>query len=152
MSVPRAQCQVFATTFNPEGARMGNKVLRQRLKGPAVAAYYPRKTATIKDVKREFGPILATWDDAEEDRFEYIEEYAEAEREECAQEEDGTLPRPARSDDLETPMVDNLSDRARQVTIPAMHRSELYDGLPGFSAGNVIDEDAAKHERVLAGE
>ncbi|PTB79200.1 putative mitochondral 37S ribosomal protein S27 [Trichoderma longibrachiatum ATCC 18648] len=82
MSVPRerlvalmkAQCQVFASTFNPEGIRMGNKVLRQRLKGPALAAYYPRKLATIKDVKREFGPILATWDEAEEDRFEYIEE------------------------------------------------------------------------------
>lgn len=55
---------------------MGNKVLRQRLKGPALAAYYPRKVATIKDVKREFGPVLATWDEAEEDRFEYIEEYA----------------------------------------------------------------------------
>ncbi|TFB05457.1 Mitochondrial 37S ribosomal protein S27 [Trichoderma ghanense] len=82
MSVPRerlvalmkAQCQVFASTFNPEGIRMGNKVLRQRLKGPALAAYYPRKLASIKDVKREFGPVLATWDDAEEDRFEYIEE------------------------------------------------------------------------------
>ncbi|UNI20035.1 hypothetical protein JDV02_006165 [Purpureocillium takamizusanense] len=85
MSVPRArivelmkaQCQVFATTFNPKGVRMGNKILRQRLKGPAVAAYYPRKTATIRDVKREFGPHLTTWDDAEEDRFEYIEELKE---------------------------------------------------------------------------
>lgn len=56
---------------------MGNKVLRQRLKGPAVAAYYPRKMATIKDVKREFGPVLATWDEGEEDRFEYIEEYVD---------------------------------------------------------------------------
>ncbi|KAL6860309.1 hypothetical protein ACO1O0_004336 [Amphichorda felina] len=82
MSVPRArlldlmktQCQVFATTYNPEGIRLGNKVLRQRLRGPALAAYYPRKTATIKDVKRVFGPQLTTWDDAEEDRFEYIEE------------------------------------------------------------------------------
>ena len=74
----QAQCQVFATTFNPQAVRMGNKVLRQRLKGPAVAAYYPRKTVTIKDVKREFGPILATWDEAEEDRFEYIEEYGQS--------------------------------------------------------------------------
>ncbi|KAH7157043.1 mitochondrial ribosomal subunit S27-domain-containing protein [Dactylonectria macrodidyma] len=82
MSVPRArvldlmkaQCQVFATSFNPQGVRMGNKILRQRLKGPATAAYYPRKTATIKDLKREFGPVLGTWDEAEEDRFEYIEE------------------------------------------------------------------------------
>ncbi len=54
---------------------MGNKVLRQRLKGPAVAAYYPRKAATIKDLKTEFGPHLTTWDEAEEDRFEYIQEY-----------------------------------------------------------------------------
>jgi small subunit ribosomal protein S33 len=39
-----------------------------------MATYYPRKTATIQDLKREFGPTLATWDEAEEDRFEYIEE------------------------------------------------------------------------------
>ncbi|KAI9903279.1 hypothetical protein N3K66_002631 [Trichothecium roseum] len=82
MSIPRArlldlwkaQCQVFATVYNPEGTRQGTKVLRQRLKGPALASYYPRKLATIKDVKKEFGPHLHTWDDAEEDRFEYIEE------------------------------------------------------------------------------
>ncbi|KJZ80364.1 hypothetical protein HIM_00214 [Hirsutella minnesotensis 3608] len=82
MSVPRArvlelmkaQCQIFATTYNPERVRMGSKILRQRLKGPALASYYPRKLATIKDVKREFGPILDTWDEQEEDRFDYIEE------------------------------------------------------------------------------
>lgn len=39
-----------------------------------MVAYYPRKTATIKDLKKEFGPVLTTWDEAEEDRFEYIEE------------------------------------------------------------------------------
>ncbi|PFH59080.1 hypothetical protein XA68_12820 [Ophiocordyceps unilateralis] len=85
MSVPRArlldllkaQCQIFATTYNPEGIRMGNKVLRQRLKGPALSSYYPRKLATIKDVKREFGPHLTTWDEAEEDRLDYIEELKE---------------------------------------------------------------------------
>ncbi|KAK8146773.1 mitochondral 37S ribosomal protein S27 [Beauveria asiatica] len=82
MSVPRArvvdlmkaQCKVFATTFNPERTRLGNKVLRQRLRGPAMAAYYPRKIVTIKDVKAEFGPELDTWDPDEEARFEYIEE------------------------------------------------------------------------------
>ncbi|KAF4591544.1 ribosomal protein S27/S33, mitochondrial [Ophiocordyceps camponoti-floridani] len=80
MSVPRArlldlmkvQCQIFATTYNPDRIRMGNKILRQRLKGPVLAAYYPRKLATIKDVKREFGPQLTTWDDAEEERTEHI--------------------------------------------------------------------------------
>ncbi|PHH89791.1 hypothetical protein CDD83_5252 [Cordyceps sp. RAO-2017] len=70
----KAQCQVFATIYNPEGIRMGNKVLRQRLRGPAMAEYYPRKTATISDVNREFGPVLTTWDEEEEDRLEHIEE------------------------------------------------------------------------------
>lgn len=40
-----------------------------------MAAYYPRKIVTIKDVKAEFGPELATWDPDEEARFEYIEEW-----------------------------------------------------------------------------
>lgn len=40
-----------------------------------MAAYYPRKIVTIKDVKTEFGPELQTWDPQEEMRFEYIEEY-----------------------------------------------------------------------------
>ncbi|PHH65187.1 hypothetical protein CDD81_3318 [Ophiocordyceps australis] len=82
MSVPRArlldlmkaQCKIFATVYNPEGTRTGNKVLRQRLRGPALAAYYPRKTASIDDVNREFGPDLETWDDNVEDRLEHLEE------------------------------------------------------------------------------
>ncbi|KAK1594948.1 mitochondrial ribosomal subunit S27-domain-containing protein [Colletotrichum navitas] len=80
MSVPRArlldlmraQCEVFATTFNPEGLRTGNKILRQRLKGPSLASYYPRKVLTIKDVQREFGPELTTYDEEEVDRLEHI--------------------------------------------------------------------------------
>lgn len=70
---PKARCQIFATVYNPEGIRMGNKVLRQRLRGPALAAYYPRKGATLRDVKQEFGPVLTTYDDQEEDRLEYLE-------------------------------------------------------------------------------
>lgn len=54
---------------------MGNKILRQRLKGPALASYYPQKTVTVKDVKREFGPDLTTFDEKEEDRLEHILEY-----------------------------------------------------------------------------
>jgi len=79
MAVPRArildlmkvQCKIFSTTFNPEALRLGNKVLRQRLKGPALAAYYPRKVATIKDLQKLY-PDWETWDDAEEDRLEHI--------------------------------------------------------------------------------
>lgn len=30
---------------------------------------------SLVEMKKVFGPQLTTWDDAEEDRFEYIEEY-----------------------------------------------------------------------------
>ncbi|KAG9243360.1 mitochondrial ribosomal subunit S27-domain-containing protein [Calycina marina] len=65
MSVPRTrlldlmkvQCRIFSHTFNPEGLRLGNKVLRQRLKGPVLAAYYPRKISTLKDLRKAYsGP------------------------------------------------------------------------------------------------
>ena len=66
----QAQCKVFSMTYNPEGVRMGNKVLRQRLRGPALASYYPRKAATIRDLQREFGPDLLAFDEWDEDRLE----------------------------------------------------------------------------------
>jgi len=68
----QAQCRIFSTTFNPEGTRTGNKVLRQRLKGPALAAYYPRRTATLRDLRTAY-PDLETWDEDEEDRLENIQ-------------------------------------------------------------------------------
>ncbi|KAH7321187.1 mitochondrial ribosomal subunit S27-domain-containing protein [Stachybotrys elegans] len=74
LDLMKAQSQVFATAFNPDGIRMGNKVLRQRLKGPALASYYPRKLATVKDVRQEFGPVLSTWDEKEEARMDLVEE------------------------------------------------------------------------------
>ncbi|EFW98751.1 pumilio-family RNA-binding repeat protein [Grosmannia clavigera kw1407] len=78
MSVPRPrlldlmkiQCKIFATTFNPEGVRMGNKVLRQRLRGSALAAYYPRRVVTFKDLQRGFGPDLIADDELDADRLE----------------------------------------------------------------------------------
>lgn len=42
-SYPKVQSRIFNTTFNPTGARLGNKVLRQHLRGPARLAYYPRR-------------------------------------------------------------------------------------------------------------
>ncbi|TVY84886.1 Mitochondrial 37S ribosomal protein S27 [Lachnellula suecica] len=80
MAVPRSrildlmkvQCRIFSHTFNPEGLRLGNKVLRQRLKGPALAAYYPRKMATFKDLKKAYGDDYETFDEGEEERLEKI--------------------------------------------------------------------------------
>ncbi|KAI4135006.1 MAG: hypothetical protein LQ347_001041 [Umbilicaria vellea] len=67
----KLQCRIFSTTFNPERLRSGNKVLRQRLRGPATAAYYPRKVVTFKDLQKAY-PDLETWDEEEEDRLEAI--------------------------------------------------------------------------------
>ncbi|KAI0125106.1 mitochondrial ribosomal subunit S27-domain-containing protein [Xylariales sp. AK1849] len=62
MSVPRArlldlmkvQCEVFSTTYNPNGVRMGNKILRQRLRGPTMAKYYPPKGPSLSTLFKEF--------------------------------------------------------------------------------------------------
>lgn len=72
VNATQAQCRIFSTTFNPEGTRTGNKVLRQRLKGPALAAYYPRRTATLRDLRNAY-PGLETWDEDEEDRLEHLQ-------------------------------------------------------------------------------
>jgi len=53
---------------------MGNKILRERLKGPALAAYYPRKSITIADIQKEFKRYgLETWNEEEEDRLEGLQ-------------------------------------------------------------------------------
>lgn len=55
---------------------MGNKVLRQRLRGPALASYYPRRVATIQDLVKQFRRYkLVLEDEAEYERLEKIEEY-----------------------------------------------------------------------------
>ncbi|KAI9673321.1 MAG: mitochondral 37S ribosomal protein S27 [Trizodia sp. TS-e1964] len=82
MAVPRSrllelmkvQCRIFSTTYNPEGVRTGNKILRQRLRGPALASYYPRRVVTLKDLAAAF-PDLEFYDEDEEDRLESIQVY-----------------------------------------------------------------------------
>ncbi|KAK3315142.1 mitochondrial ribosomal subunit S27-domain-containing protein [Apodospora peruviana] len=82
MSVPRARildlmkarCQVFGTTFNPDGVRTGNKILRQRLKGPSIVSYYPRRLVTHQDFQKEFANLeLTVNNEEEEDRLEHIQ-------------------------------------------------------------------------------
>ncbi len=69
----QAQCKVFSTTYNPDGIRMGNKILRQRLRGSAMIAYYPRKVYTTRDLLKEFAPLeLVVDDEAEEDRLDHL--------------------------------------------------------------------------------
>jgi hypothetical protein len=72
----QARCELFATTYNPEGVRTGNKILRQRLKGPALASYYPRRLMTFRDFQNEFQPLdLEVENDAELERLEHIEAF-----------------------------------------------------------------------------
>ncbi|KAK3169855.1 hypothetical protein OEA41_009239 [Lepraria neglecta] len=69
------QTTLFSQTFNPLRLRTGNKILRQRLRGPSVAAYYPRRVATVKDLQkayRHFDEDMETWDEEEEDRIEHV--------------------------------------------------------------------------------
>jgi len=67
----QVQCRIFNTTFNPTGERQGGKILRQRLKGPSLSAYYPRRVATFKDLQRVY-PRWEMYDEAEEDRTEHV--------------------------------------------------------------------------------
>jgi hypothetical protein len=54
--------------------RLGNKVLRQRLRGPALAAYYPRRSASVEDVLNEFKRFdLEGFNEAEDDRLENVQ-------------------------------------------------------------------------------
>lgn len=56
---------------------MGNKILRQRLRGPALAAYYPRRMVDLKDLTKEFGPALEFVDEDEDDRQESLALYVQ---------------------------------------------------------------------------
>ncbi|PGH00615.1 hypothetical protein GX51_05714 [Blastomyces parvus] len=65
MSVPRsrildlvkAQCRIFSHTYNPEQQRLGNKILRERLRGPALAAYYPQRIGTLKELEEAYDAL-----------------------------------------------------------------------------------------------
>ncbi|KAJ3577817.1 hypothetical protein NPX13_g2746 [Xylaria arbuscula] len=73
LDLMKVQCQIFSTTFNPEGIRMGNKILRQRLRGPSLAKYYPPKGPTINTLEKEFRSMgLETLDEEEDDRQEHL--------------------------------------------------------------------------------
>ncbi|KAJ5189790.1 hypothetical protein N7472_008804 [Penicillium cf. griseofulvum] len=70
----KTQCRIFSLNFNPQRLRLGNKVLRQRLRGPALAAWYPKKTVSFQDLQNTYKPLgLTTFDEAEDDREEAIQ-------------------------------------------------------------------------------
>ncbi|OJJ41998.1 hypothetical protein ASPZODRAFT_162407 [Penicilliopsis zonata CBS 506.65] len=74
LELAKTQCRIFSTTFNPQGLRLGNKILRQRLRGPTLAAWYPKKIVTFRDLQDICkSQDLVTFDELEDDREEAIQ-------------------------------------------------------------------------------
>ncbi|KAJ5263729.1 hypothetical protein N7478_011334 [Penicillium angulare] len=74
LDLVKTQCRIFSLNFNPQRLRLGNKILRQRLRGPALAAWYPKKTVAFQDLQNTYKPLgLTTFDEAEDDREEAIQ-------------------------------------------------------------------------------
>ncbi|KAJ5381034.1 uncharacterized protein N7496_003462 [Penicillium cataractarum] len=74
LDLVKTQCRIFSLNFNPQRLRLGNKILRQRLRGPALAAWYPKKTVSFRDLQNTYKPLgLTTFDEAEDDREEAIQ-------------------------------------------------------------------------------
>ncbi|GES65609.1 putative mitochondrial 37S ribosomal protein S27 [Aspergillus terreus] len=74
LSLAKVQCRIFSATFNPDRLRLGNKILRQRLRGPALASWYPKKTVSFRDLQDAYRPLgLTTFDEVEDDREEAIQ-------------------------------------------------------------------------------
>lgn len=71
-ALTKVSCNIFNTTFNPSGSRNGNKILRQRLRGPALLSYYPTENVKLQTIIRAF-PELKLVDEAEEIRKSDVE-------------------------------------------------------------------------------
>lgn len=70
----QTQSQLFSATFNPERLRLGNRVIRQRMRGPTLAAYYPKRSVTLRDLQDRFKEHdLETFDEAQVERLDALE-------------------------------------------------------------------------------
>jgi len=72
LALAQKQCSIFNTVFNPTRARQGGKILRQRLRGPSMAAYYPRRVGTFRELMQRY-PQFESYDEDEEDRLENVQ-------------------------------------------------------------------------------
>ena len=68
----QTQCRIFNTVFNPQNLRLGNKILRQRLKGSALASYYPPRFRVVQELRRAY-PDWDVFDEEEMERVEKLE-------------------------------------------------------------------------------
>jgi len=72
LDLQKLRCKIFNTNFNPTNQRLGNKILRQRLKGPTLARYYPPRVRTVQELRKAY-PHGNLIDDVEQKRLEGIE-------------------------------------------------------------------------------
>ncbi|ORY78677.1 mitochondrial ribosomal subunit S27-domain-containing protein [Protomyces lactucae-debilis] len=66
-ALQKLSCSIFNRVHNPTAQRFGNKILRQRLRGPALLDYYPTENVKLQTIIRAF-PELGLVDEAEEIR------------------------------------------------------------------------------------
>ncbi|RPB02596.1 hypothetical protein L873DRAFT_1732889 [Choiromyces venosus 120613-1] len=65
----RTTSRIFSTTYNPQNLRTGNRVLRERLRGPALLDYYqPGRRVGVVDLRRHF-PMMSFVDEQERQRL-----------------------------------------------------------------------------------
>lgn len=63
----KLRSDIFGTTFNPESLRTGSKILKARLRGPAMLAYYGQRFSGFKALNAAI-PGLELRDVVEEQR------------------------------------------------------------------------------------
>ncbi|KAF9177506.1 hypothetical protein BGZ51_007260 [Haplosporangium sp. Z 767] len=70
----KLSCAIFGNVYNPQGIRTGNKILRQRLVGPAINSYYPNvKQIKVREITK-MAPEMNLVDLAEKTRLDDLSE------------------------------------------------------------------------------
>ncbi|PUU77926.1 mitochondrial ribosomal subunit S27-domain-containing protein [Tuber borchii] len=65
----KTSARIFSTTYNPHNARTGNRILRERLRGPTLLDYYfPGRRFGVVDLRRHF-PMMSFVDEDERQRL-----------------------------------------------------------------------------------
>ncbi|CAG8455721.1 4885_t:CDS:2 [Funneliformis caledonium] len=63
--------KIFNNVYNPKGERTGNKILRQKLIGPTIVEWYPKRIITLRKITDMF-PSMKLVDQEEKLRLEEI--------------------------------------------------------------------------------
>ncbi|KAF2715142.1 hypothetical protein K504DRAFT_421638 [Pleomassaria siparia CBS 279.74] len=72
LALMKAQSRIFSTAYNPLALRIGTSILHQRMKGAAIASYYPPRIGTVAQL-RSLYPEREILDDKEQDWIEHMQ-------------------------------------------------------------------------------